>query len=340
MALDNSRTIGCFLIVVVHACMSGWYGMDPSSALWKFNLGGIAASYAAVSLFFMISGALFLDSRRNVTVRSIWTHTLPHLAVIYFVWSAWFAWSSSGLNTGISADTLMAFAKNCLYGASHQWFLWPLAGFYIATPLLRKIAEDKRLLEYFLLVSFFLGVLPVESHFTVHFALYETLTGLMQLGIASGYMFYFLAGYYLTAYPPQGKARLCLYLAGVAGLLITGFGGAFIRFHNDGQLVMWLDPSRAHSGLYAAALFVAVQQITPRLPAVVNRVSREIASCSFGVYMVHLSILLKVMGWLGYQPQGDSPLWKVPLCACIAFILSVGVSMLLRRIPILKRILF
>ena len=58
MALDNSRTIGCFLIVVVHACMSGWYGMDPSSALWKFNLGGIAASYAAVSLFFMISGAL------------------------------------------------------------------------------------------------------------------------------------------------------------------------------------------------------------------------------------------------------------------------------------------
>ena len=71
MALDNSRTIGCFLIVVVHACMSGWYGMDPSSALWKFNLGGIAASYAAVSLFFMISGALFLVPRRYVTVRSL-----------------------------------------------------------------------------------------------------------------------------------------------------------------------------------------------------------------------------------------------------------------------------
>ena len=147
-ALDNTRALGCFLIVVVHTCMNSWYAMDPTTTLWRFNLVGIALSYPAVPLFFMISGALFLDPNRPVTVRRIWTHTLPHLAVIYGVWSAWFAFSSSGIRSGVTPDTVFAFLKNTLYGALHQWFLWPLAGFYIATPILRRVVEDKRLLEY------------------------------------------------------------------------------------------------------------------------------------------------------------------------------------------------
>lgn len=340
LALDNARTVGCFLIVVFHVCMADWFALDPTTALWRLDLAGISASYAAVPLFFMISGALFLDPRRQVTVRSIWTHTLPHLAVIYFVWSGWFAWSSSGLNAGVSPATLAAFAKDCLYGSAHQWFLWPLAGFYIVTPLLRRITEDKRLLEYFLAVCFFLAVLPVSSHFTVHFALYETLTGLLQLNMASGYMFYFLAGYYLTAYPLRGKRRALLYLAGAAGLLATGLGATYLRFFNDGQLVMWLDPSRAHSGLYALALFAAIQQLTPHLPAVVQRVSEEIARCSFGIYMIHITMMVQGMVRLNYLPLVEPTLWKVPVLICFAFVTSLGVSMILRRIPFLKRILF
>lgn len=340
MALDVTRAVGCFLIVLVHACMNGWYAMDPSSVLWKFNLVGIALSYPAVPLFFMISGALFLDPKRSVTVRRIWTHTLPHLAIIYFAWSFWFSFTSSGIRNGITTATLTAFLKNALYGASHQWFLWPLAGFYIATPILRRVVEDKRLLEYFLAVAFFLSILPVSSHFTVHFALYETLTGMLNLGIASGYMFYFLAGYYFTAYPVQGKREIVVYLAGIAGLLVTIFGGAFVRFHNEGQFAMWMDPIRAHSGLYAVALFVLFGRIAPRLPRFICQITQEVSKCSFGVYMLHLSLMTYPIQWLNYQPSGSSSVWNIPLIALITFVLSVGVSAILRRIPFLKRILF
>lgn len=189
-------------------------------------------------------------------------------------------------------------------------------------------------------MAFFLSILPVSSHFTVHLALYETLTNMLQLGIASGYMFYFLAGYYLTAYPVKGKREAAVYIAGALGLLATCLGGVFIRFHNDGQFVMWMDPIRAHSGLYAVALFVLVQRVTPLLPRLASRVSQEISKCSFGVYMLHLSLLVYPIRWLGYRPLDGSPIWKVPLVALIGFALSVGVSAILRRIPLLKRILF
>ena len=103
---------------------------------------------------------------------------------------------------------------------------------------------------------------------------------------------------------------------------------------------MWMDPIRAHSGLYAVALFVLFGRIAPRLPRFICQITQEVSKCSFGVYMLHLSLMTYPIQWLNYQPSGSSSVWNIPLIALITFVLSVGASAILRRIPFLKRILF
>lgn len=341
--LDCLRAFGCFSIAALHTCLSQWYHLEAGSALWHFNLGGISLFYIGVPLFFMISGALFLAPERHISIRTIWLHTLPHLAVIYLAWSAWFAFSSSGfLKSDFSFSSLYAFLKNCLYGANHQWFLWPLAGLYIIVPLLRKIAAEKRLLQYFLLISFFLAILPVSSHFTVHLALYETVSGWLSIGMIGGYSFYFMAGYYFSAYPPKGKQAVFFYVLGLLGLLSTYLGAWYFRFHNEGVLPMWLAPDRAHSGLFVLAIFIFTHNITEsRTPPVfIQKIVTEISRCSFGVYMLHLSFLFPIMRLLNYDPLLSPSLWKVPLIVFLLFVVSIVSSMVLRRIPLLKRLLF
>lgn len=90
MYFDILRIISTALIVMVHVIAMTWYVSDVNSFRWKVYAIFKCTGFQAVSVFTMISGALFLgDSKKSI--KRIYTHNVRKLLFAYFFWSAVYA---------------------------------------------------------------------------------------------------------------------------------------------------------------------------------------------------------------------------------------------------------
>ena len=97
---------------------------------WFIRITSDALVRWCVPVFLMISGALFLDPARRVTLRHLYGKNLLRVVVAFFVWS--YVYSFARINAGPWHKSLSLL----LAGPSHLWFLKAIAGLYIAVPLL------------------------------------------------------------------------------------------------------------------------------------------------------------------------------------------------------------
>lgn len=107
-------------------------------------------------LFFMISGSLFLDSKRELSIKKIYGHNILHLGIAFLFWSTFNAvldlFQNVWIEKEISFEALETFVKAVALGPTIYWFLFVLIALYMVTPFLRCIAADKKLTEYFLVL--------------------------------------------------------------------------------------------------------------------------------------------------------------------------------------------
>lgn len=317
--LDVLRILACYSVVLFHASIVNFYQQQAGSRFWVVsNLVANAARFG-VPVFVMISGALFLDPDRRVTIRSIWTHSLPRLAIVYGAWSLIYAVQSPE-----ARRSLYSLAKEVVYGASHLWFLWMLAGLYLFVPLLRPIAADRRLLGYGVAVTAVGAIVLPALKLTQHLALLNTLwQDKMLQGSLSGYLFYFLAGAYLARTELPRAARRGVYLAGGAAL-IGLWGVSAYYFQNDmyKQTVL-VDFTSPLVAVYAVAVFVAARRLFPRPRAEKQVVF--VSSCTLGVYLIHLMVQTQLLRLTGLPENASFPLLCVlgQSLACFGFSLAI-----------------
>ena len=100
----------------------------------------------AVPVFFMISGALFLDPARPQPVKKLYGKSILRLLVSFLFWSALYgAWYA--LSTGRGIWTML---NETLRGHYHMWTILTIIALYAVTPILRPAVADRRLLGYML----------------------------------------------------------------------------------------------------------------------------------------------------------------------------------------------
>ena len=101
-------------------------------------------------------------------------------------------------NEAITYDSIKRFLTGFFTGHFHMWFMFAIVAIYIAIPILRKITEDKKVEEYFLIAAFIFGLfIPLILKLP-----FMTVAGLMvnnmNLYLFSGYTFYFILGHYIS----------------------------------------------------------------------------------------------------------------------------------------------
>lgn len=101
-------------------------------------------------------GALFLSTEKQLTTGDIWRKYVKRLMVVFCFWSAIYE-SFETLKTYSLSDHryYLSFIKRFFEGHYHMWYIYMIVFLYIITPILRRIVEDKRLLQLFLLYAFF-----------------------------------------------------------------------------------------------------------------------------------------------------------------------------------------
>ena len=276
---------------------------------------------AGVPLFLMISGALLLNPEKEISVKKIFTHYLRRILLALLLFGTIYAVIELAVTEGgFSPDMLLQGFLNTLSGKSwaHMWYLYELAGLYLAAPLLRILIKNasRKVLEYGLILGFlFSSFIPFG----------EQLTGFnlnFTYPFSGIYLLYFVSGYYLLKYikiTPRLSAAAAVV---TAGFLIVDMGFLKIfRVSYDSPFIV----------LLSACLFLTASGSGVR----VSWMSAHRNLC-FGIYLVHpvfLNFFYKFLDTtlldLGYG--------GIPLFWAGTFFCSCLVSWVMQKISPLKK---
>ena len=339
--LDILRILAAFGIVVIH--LSPLQSLEVSSAAWRAANALISPFRASVVLFFMISGALFLDPHREISTRRLFGKTLARMLTSFFFWSAVYALAHCILY----GKGKWTFLNQLLRGHYHMWYIFTAASLYLITPILRSVTASRRTTEYLLGVGFLLTFVCARVIGFVE--LLEPLHADVVASMRSFYLqlnpyhslyfvFYFVLGHYLHAYPPERRlARLAL----PAFVLFSLITGTLCGWHSAvlGETSAYFGDLASLNVLgMAVSLFVAARAyVRDAMPERAKRGIRRLSEDTYGIYLVHAFIIER----LSLSPNPDSgPLALVAftLLACaLVFALSALISDLLHQIPGLRR---
>lgn len=192
-------------VIILHVLTEFMY--DFSSLQWKImNVVDCALRWPA-PIFIMISGALFLNPEKPLSAKKLFGKNLLRLVTAFFFWSLVLA---VFLPEYASYPT---FFENIFKGNYTSWFLFALAGLYIITPFLRKIAESEKLSAYFILISI-AYMLMIQLARIPELKIFEFFNN--SLYIAPGYASYFVLGHYLSKKELSKAQQYIIYFFGIA----------------------------------------------------------------------------------------------------------------------------
>ena len=225
ISFDVLRIIAAFTVVMLHATSQRLDTSFPSSE-WEIRTVYDSFVRWCVPVFFMISGALFLNHERTVNVARLYKKNILHLIFIFFAWSFIYALYLAIVKCDYNVGHILL---RIIEGPVHFWFLKILIGLYVTIPILRMITQNKRSEEYFLIVALITAfVLPMFFTFIglynesyKSFALYHY--NAFGIRIASGYVGYFVLGHYLFTYRLSGLAKRFIYIMGLFSVLSVIF---------------------------------------------------------------------------------------------------------------------
>lgn len=151
--LDLLRIVSIFFMILLHVASANWKKVPVASLDWKFFTIYDGFARFCVPVFVMISGVLFLNPDKDYSYKKI-KRNITHIVSVYFIWSA--IYTIYKYKSRIVTDNFRTILKYFFLGHSRMWFLWMIIGMYMLVPFLRKITEDKKLVEAYLIMSFFL----------------------------------------------------------------------------------------------------------------------------------------------------------------------------------------
>lgn len=340
--LDYLRILGTLAVILAHVAGQNLSAVEVSSYPWMvFRMADFAVLWS-VPTFVMISGALFLDPEKQLDLKKLYRGNLFKICTAFVFWAAVYALEKLLMGKGIREAVSMF-----LRGRYHMWYLFLIAGLYIATPLLRKITESKTLTEYFLLVFFIIQILLPGSVSVLSYinlphtaSLLEILSshlGNMAFGFAGIYTFYYILGFYLAKYEISPRWCRLSYAAGILSFL-SAVLFLFLHAHYTGSGSRPFDYTLFTLAM-SVAFFLFAKYVLGRIMLKEKTVCliRRISRYTFGVYLVHALVLSQLRDTFHLNTLSFDPIVSVLVIEVSVVLISFFLSMVFHHIPLLKK---
>jgi surface polysaccharide O-acyltransferase-like enzyme len=304
-----------------------------SNAYHAFSKGG-------PPLFTLVSGMLLLSVPKEQPIPLFFSKRFIKVLIPFVGWAAiYLAWRIFYKGEQMDAMGIaQAFFDGPVY--YHLWFIQMILGLYLATPILRYYvqAAPRSNLGYFLAVWFVgIGLLPFFPRFL-------GINIKIDLVVMTTYAGYFVLGYFLkdVVLTPKQSVFCILLVAGFmllvetfSYLLLINNDGFFDPFFNLGFTMVVIA-----GGLFLFLKSLPYEQFYRSAPPLKWLVV-TLAANSLGVYFVHVLIMeLLADGKLGFtlNPFTINTAIGIPLAALVTLALSVLVTAMLKKIPVVKNI--
>ena len=342
--LDQLRSLAIIFVIIGHVCFFFGQGIYVN---WVFSVSVISVVRMGVPLFLMVSGALLLNKKlemsvffkkraRNVVVPFIcWTVIYSIFGLVYFSYLP-----SYELSLQYFMDVLFGFK-----GVSTvSWFIWFLLGIYLLMPVLNSFILDKGFkgAEYLLLLIFVFSVLFSVGFFT------DPLKNLFR----SIYYYVNAIAYYILGYYIHNKefkySHEKLVIIGFILFIFGALGNFYSMYTTDygSWMINKLDFFNIFVIIEASGFFLMfrhfnVKMISKKLKPLKETIFAKLvvsfSTCTFGIFFLHWLIV----NYIVYNPffeqfkVGKAYIW-VPVLSFVITILSWAIIWILSKIPILK----
>lgn len=267
---------------------------------------------------------------------------IGRLLIAFFLWSLFYAFQSviyNGLKggwDGVSREMWSSALQRLIMGHFHMWFLMDLLGFYLLLPVLRKLCEDIKVLGYFLFlwvaVSFVANAMLPDIGGGMLFAKVAS----MHLYFLTGYVGYFLGGYFLQNVDIPKQCRYVLYVLGAGAL-----GFTVLKTLQDCRAAQicderWFSPGSINVLLFSVATFVFFKYF--RIPERIkdSKLVPAMAKTSFFVYMIH-PFCLEKLGLLGIKVIAYPVALSIPIMTIGIFAAGMLAGWIAGKIPVIGK---
>lgn len=247
----------------------------------------------AVPCFFIITGALLLNSSREITIKNCLLKYARRMVLALFIFGIPFAimeifFDTRTLSLSMIGESILRVINGESFG--HLWYLYILIGIYLALPFLKLFVNhcSRKLLEYTLIILFIFD-------FCIPFL--NSMLGLtiaFTLPIGTYAIFYVLLGKYLSDGYPKWLSNPAVTGSAVACIVILV---SVVSMSNGpvGILMNYTSPVNAVCTISVYSMFSKVRYECS------ERMWRIDRLC-FGVYLIHPVFIHFTYKFLGVTP--------------------------------------
>jgi surface polysaccharide O-acyltransferase-like enzyme len=163
--------------------------------------------------------------------------------------------------------------------------------------------------------------------------------------LLGGWVGYFVLGAYLHKAQVSTKLLLALLTAGFAATIA---GAWFMNFplHSEGQYYFFFNSLTVNVIVASVALFLILRKVPTDWPAKkhlwAGKLIHAISKNTLPIFLLHVIILESLQrGYFGFQLSLTTmnPLVEVPLITAVTLFISLGLVLVLKKVPVLKRLI-
>lgn len=350
--LDYLRAVACFMVILVH-CIEpfylggeGTYIASHSDACWVAFVNSFLR--VAVPLFVMTSSYLLMPLTTDA--KTFYRRRFQRVVIPFIVWSIAYAfipmWGSGG--EVAVGDNLAQLSVNLMWHSGHLWFVYMLIGIYLFMPILSPWLErvSKRGEEAFIAVWLFATAVPFFRELALDVRGSAEVWGEAswnEFGLLyyfSGFIGYVVVAHYIRKYVEWGVAKS---LAVALPMIVVGYAATALPFYlqlpdsypiNESvdlavKLELSWDFATTGAALMTLGVFLLFKLI--KRPCKVYPLFYELSRLSYGVYLLHMFVLVAVFdtvkGW-----EIGTPLTMFT-SAIITYVVSMLITKLLSLLP-------
>ena len=153
--IDFLRIFASYFVILTHACLRGTYAKFKTYN-WKIlaSYNSVGAS-TSVPYFIMISGILFLNPKKKITFKMVFSKYVLRMFKAYVFWILYYALVDPIIVNGskVQFKYLLNNVINYFFNSyGHLWYLNFVFGLYIATPVFKLITPDRKVTWYYIFI--------------------------------------------------------------------------------------------------------------------------------------------------------------------------------------------
>ena len=284
-----------------------------------------------VPAFVMISGVLFLNKEKEISIKKLWLKYISRIVLALLLFGIPFAFmeiyydAHYKFNIGqIGSAVLNVFQGNLW---DHMWYLYMLTGLYILLPLFKIFIyyADRKTLEYVLSILFiFTSLIPAFTDiFSFKFGFY--------IPISSVFVFYLLLGHYIHQYNLRvnNKSLLFLVLLYVLYVVLMALNKEFV---NSNGSIIGLTFSSPLVVMAVLCVFCFFRQYVST-----NKVYEFISPLTFGMYLIHPLLINLFIKFIKFTPEKYPFTVVVLVIFLVTIMFSFFFTIVARKIKILSK---